>query len=1313
MVANKVITENGVIALGPNGVGLLMPDNNAPNGVSFNAVVTVRTRGNGRRYATIDFPVADYSAVPGINLIWHGIDGSAVRRIIPVSGKLTIDGIEEVVFGRCANLSVTHYELCAVDVDGLVGSSDGIHLCMSANDDIDPPDELPTITTPPAFNSVLVAGEVFTFSEGVMANAPPDAEVVYTFDQADDAVGTNLDDNVTVTALTAPAGAAEEYLRITMTVTIPSLDNLILVSHGGWTFVATAVGDIALTTPPAFTSSPTEGYVPVYSVGEIANGPPDTGPTFTFWEVETATGGTPTQVTLVGGKFPLANMKDYVEIRREIDDASLTNPLVDFSERVAVVHLPKFTGVPILSALEESVAYTRTPAPTQYATLDVNVTVSWQQANDGVGTSPTELLVPTNTMPSTVNAFAQTTDTMTGDLLTGAGIASLTANSGWVAVANAPAGVPATPVPTFGNTVLVYDGADKYFRPTITSFSGHTAGDQYEITTSLLSPLPDDHIETMVAVAGGYQPQMDDPAKRVDPNTQTAQTRTDYSVFRFIGGDPYVLDETKGDRLRFRRRNLLSPGVYGPWSEFSAQFTCPPPEDESTDSWQKIWIPMVMRSPQEKSAKLIAGPGLQFLRSFAVSAAAPGVIFASMDQNFPWESRDGGETFITPSWTGMFSGRQGLSTWIDPTDANRRLCCNCLPLAYSGVYLSTDGGETCSKVLALPNQRGTNSMRHNFQLLAHKPGGTPTTRTVFMMSCISSGGSPTITSVQLYRSTNAGATWSPRGSALNLATFSGADTGPYEIIYRPSGDLMLMCTPKGLWWSADDGLNWTKATGLPGGAIHHIQIASTGTVLVGTNEGIYKATNGKAYSIVPNFGTGVCKYFGMSPEDDNYVVAAKVGQVNPFYTINAMAATPTWTQGANAPRPGQAYNNAHSLGPSDHGGIVGLYGSRERFFFHRDQQYGVSTDHGQNVRYAGFFFDGHHIRGGMGFDLTDWKTMAGGLQDICSLTTIDGGVSWLQDTIGNNDSGPGLQIANATGWTQYLSGAGPMIHSSGRTWYSVGNATGTRAVVGQTLSGSTVGAAYVYTTKVSGLSDFARIDPNSANRGYIGSFRSTNLNAAALADVTFTKMTYHFATLTGFGGNTVLYGTLASGNAIYRSTDFGVTWTLWRTTSRSFRPVDIRPGLCACPHHASRVYAVSGAGYLVKIEGNPTPTETTIFDARDYISGAPDYQVNSVVVDPFNANLGYLSLYMWGCANVFQTTNLLNANPTWVSMADGSAQGLPHVDMELSIHPLTSDVIACGSHGEYVLAPPAGHRTTYSITNSIWDEIEAYLKTIQ
>ena len=244
--------------------------------------------------------------------------------------------------------------------------------------------------------------------------------------------------------------------------------------------------------------------------------------------------------------------------------------------------------------------------------------------------------------------------------------------------------------------------------------------DAIEWTTSAKDPIPEAESEVVAKAGTGHQLYMRDSAK----NAPGASPRVDYSVFR--------LDEKRRDMLRFRWRRTAE----GPWSGLSPAYSVPAVPAPASGR-----LPLVARNRTEFEAGAVGGPGYQFLRSFATTPAAPNLVVAAMDQNFPWQSDDFGASFFTPEWNGMWVGRSGASAWIDSENAGRQLMLYSTASqsfdtaydAYSGAYLSTDGGKTATRVLSLPLLTGTQAVRHNLQLIAHAPGGTPETRTIYLM----------------------------------------------------------------------------------------------------------------------------------------------------------------------------------------------------------------------------------------------------------------------------------------------------------------------------------------------------------------------------------------------------------------------------------------------------------------------------------------------------------------------------------------------------------------------------------------------------
>jgi PKD repeat protein len=820
--------------------------------------------------------------------------------------------------------------------------------------------------------------------------------------------------------------------------------------------------------------------------------------------------------------------------------------------------------------------------------------------------------------------------------------------------------------------------------------------DAVEWTTGK-DPVPEAQYEVAAWTGDGYQLYMRDPAR----NLPGAVPRVDYSVWK--------AGEARRDALRLRWRRTAQ----GPWSAPSAPVSVPVPATNQ-------WLPLVARNRMQFEAGQIGGPGMQFLRDFATSPADPDLLLCPMDQNFPWASKDFGRTFFTPDWNGLWVGRSGVSAWIDPTDANRQLLMYSAGSqsfdtdfdAYSGLYLSTDGGKTAVHVLSLPLLTGTTSARHNMRLIAHAPGGTPATRTIYAMQVSHGDGDPNAATIQLWRSAQGGAvgSWSKVGVALAASTYAGGKNGIWGIAAAPNGDLYIW-GETGAWRSpagADVGMSWTKLATLPAGkSVHFMDVAHGGGVIWACVEasGLYKATDGATFAKNSALGTVDTRTLAISPADRNYMVIQIVGQQAPSWSHDGGA---SWTQGTTNPAIGQEDNFSHGLGSSDHYGLVAKINDRMTFFAHRSQHMGISKDGGVTFDWTGRFYDGSHTHD-IGFHPTDWRTFAQAQQDRGLVLTQTGGDYWLNDQIGGPKDQPGMPgnlIITAIDNDQHISGAGTIIHASGRVATLQGNSNGNRVLcLIQARNGDPLGDTLVRTDCVSNLSDYASLDPHDGNSAFMGKFRLDNLNAVAMTGVLCTEIPYHFVGVTGAGGSTVIYGVIKdkTDKLIYRSTDRGASWTPWRTAAASFRPVDVSPVVAVCPHHSARVYAASGAGKVVRIEGISAPTETLVFDARSYLgAGLPKYAVNSIAVDPFNQDLLYVSLFMWGVPNVFRSTD---RGATWEDVSGT----VPSLDGVLFIHPLTSDVVFGSSHGSWVLPPPAGHRQAYGITGSVYDRVRAFL----
>lgn len=861
-----------------------------------------------------------------------------------------------------------------------------------------------------------------------------------------------------------------------------------------------------------------------------------------------------------------------------------------------------------------------------------------------------------------------------------------------------------TPFPLEAEDILVLRSEfrptdqDTWFSP-IVQFPG-LAGEEVaaiEWTTASGAVVADSQFEVVsrIGTTASHALYMRDPAK----NAPAAKPRVDYSVWK-------VAETGRREALRFRWKRKAD----GDWSAPSATVTVPAAE-------AAVWVPLVARTKAQFDAGEIGGPGMQFLRDFATTPANPNLILCPMDQNFPWATSDFGTTMGTPKWRGLWAGRSGVSAWIDPEDANRQILMYSTGGlvydkdfdAYSGAYLSTDGGQTCRLVLSMPLLQATTVCRHNMRFIAHLPGGTPATRTIYALHNAREGAeSGLIGAIQLWRSQDGGATWAKVGGVLDAATYAVGKNGAYGIAVAPGGDLYLW-TETGAWRSAagaDVGTSWTKIASLPAGKTVHMIDASAGNGVVWAaveGTGLFTATDGVTFTKNAGLGTYKAITFAISPVDRNYIVVTGSG-ITPRYSHDGGR---TWAETVTKPALGQRDNFSDNMGSGDHYGLVPKPDDRNVWFAQRNQHLGISRDGGATFEWTGRFYDGSHTRD-IGFHPTDWQVFAQSQQDRSLVYTATAGDYFVDDQVGGpSDSAslPGGQIAAAVSNSAHISGGGTVIHASGRIISLQGNVLGKRVpCIMQRKGDDPVGDILVVTDALSTLSSVAQLDPGNPDSAFLGMYRADNLGAASMSGITFTDISFGFLGATGAGGSTAIFGTSKdkTDKVIRRSTNRGASWTAWATASASFRPVDPTPVVTVCPHHPARVYVVSAQAKVVKIEGVTNPVETVVFDARSVVAaGHPKYAVNSIAVDPRDEKLLYVSLFMWGGPTVFRS---LDGGASWSDISGN----VPSVDGDIFVHPLTSDVFFGSSHGTHVLPPPAGHRTSFAIAQSVYDRTRAF-----
>ena len=121
--------------------------------------------------------------------------------------------------------------------------------------------------------------------------------------------------------------------------------------------------------------------------------------------------------------------------------------------------------------------------------------------------------------------------------------------------------------------------------------------------------------------------------------------------------------------------------------------------------------------------------------------------------------------------------------------------------------------------------------------------------------------------------------------------------------------------------------------------------------------------------------------------------------------------------------------------------------------------------------------------------------------------------------------------------------------------------------------------------------------------------------------------------------NTVYYGA----NILYRSSDRGLNHTaVSQNLTNPISAIGISP-----QNDDVRIVGQNSGGLFGTTTGSTTLTN---LDAANVV---PNNFIARAVIDPNNVNTAYVTLSAFGVANVWKTTNLNNAAPTWTSAASG------------------------------------------------------------
>ncbi len=632
------------------------------------------------------------------------------------------------------------------------------------------------------------------------------------------------------------------------------------------------------------------------------------------------------------------------------------------------------------------------------------------------------------------------------------------------------------------------------------------------------------------------------------------------------------------------------------------------------------------------------------------------------------------------------SGRT-IAIAVHPTNANIVY----VGTAQGGLYRTTDGGTTWTPLL-------DNALSLAIGSVAISPSQP---ETIYVGTGEPNFSSDSYFGVGIYRIDNASSPTPTITGPLGSSSFNGRSVS--KIVVHPTD-------PATIFVSSTSGV---------GG----IRSAATSPV---PNVGVYRSTNATAASPTftqigvlasPNNNISV-RDIAIDPSNANILLANLVANGGGIYrSANALAATPTWasivtfsstsTSGLTAEfaaiHPGADANATFYLATGNNT-VVTNAGRVLK-----------STDGGatfSQINAVNFCNPQCFYNIAVDVDPTNVNNVyIGGTGANTFSRSTNGGTTFtpVQDNL-HTDSHV-IAVAPSSPTTIYYGSDGGIYKStnSGTTWTSLNNAT-FRATqfmgiaVHPTDFNFTIGGTqdngteYRNTSGTWTRSDFgdggyAVIDQNAVNTTNVNMyhtyFNSTTLAGYGVASLsTVTEGGWTFRGCNGISGNGIVcpttvnfYAPLERGpgnpnsiyygaDRLYRSVDLGVNnATVSQTFTSAISAIGIAPS-----NDNVRIIGRNDGGLFGTTTGSAVLTD---LDAGNTV---PNSTIVRTVVAPSDVNTAYVTLSVFNVVNVWKTTNLNNANPTWTAAAGSGGTALPLVPVNaIVVAPTNSSKVFAGT----------------------------------
>ena len=725
---------------------------------------------------------------------------------------------------------------------------------------------------------------------------------------------------------------------------------------------------------------------------------------------------------------------------------------------------------------------------------------------------------------------------------------------------------------------------------------------------------------------------------------------------------------------------------------------------------------MDIRTPEELQAGLKGGSQAQFFHGLDRSLSDPSLLVGGQDSGGTWRSDDDGKTWVKNQDKGLMGyGIQGIK--IDPEDPNRwytlgeTLFQLSSDLQYGGIYMTVDKGHSWTLQQSMPGDLAHQRVPVE---VAVDPNTTGSGITIYFTAHYRDGHG------EVWRSTNRGVSWSLRKTVPLSATSPAVSGHVSGIQHHPSvSGTVFLCTHRGLWKSTDAGANWAKMSGSgglpdmevvrvainPANGNEMYAIANAPTTGVGT---LWRTTNGGTNWTQINIITSGVAYRGSKVYVGNQNGGgwAAVGSRTLYVTGRGGGEGGTMMISQNG---GTSWAYANVSGrPGDNDG----WGNEMTDSTDGSSRPALLTRIMPDPIVANRAFGHSHACNFRTDNAVTWRYSGEGFSGLCH-TKFRSGVSFTTDpnrfAVGFTDSGFGItRDGGRSFWWSRINGKAPDGHSLLNSVQAIAMHPTSNIIVASSGNGDNTNDTYLFRTTAANptSADWTRLAPAPTYWYYLHWNKTTPTVVYGWGQRSLDSgLTW--APYPGMGGMGVcsvypgnedtIYGLeLVSGQTQFRrSTDRGATSSIIVTAPWDAKTIwNPREFIIAVhPSNPDYFFTRSASGDLARWNGSSWKTDYNIFGlhiaANPTAPSGHQRKIRDVIIDPQDANTGYVIVYCVGFHSVWRTTNLLSNNPTWEDVTFNLWRG--DTGFNCDIHPLTGDAMfgSLDVGGFRILPPPA------------------------